>query len=322
MVDTVLQEITGRPPNISETFSTTPLPIPYREEDFSDGTILHLITNSSIRNTLISPLVSFSGDANYTTSDDSLDHAQSASLDSDEQRSNDHATRIVRAGVTPNDSLYFLYAVDLGHLMRKVIETQYAPGLPRRPWAEMEIKISRLNESVDHWLLRLPGEFDFTERNNVRSFAYQRISLGFRFYATKIVICQPCLRYLAYRSDTSCSSIDACDAMAAVCVQAACQMLDLVPDEIDMDWFYRTTPWWSVLHYIMRSMTVLLVELFTRTEPGASKAGQLVKQIRKALSWLQAMSLKDPSSKKARLVCKEIISRHGLKYGLVVDDMS
>jgi hypothetical protein len=143
MVDTVLQEITGRPPNISETFSTTPLPIPYREEDFSDGTILHLITNSSIRNTLISPLVSFSGDANYTTSDDSLDHAQSASLDSDEQRSNDHATRIVRAGVTPNDSLYFLYAVDLGHLMRKVIETQYAPGLPRRPWAEMEITISK-----------------------------------------------------------------------------------------------------------------------------------------------------------------------------------
>jgi hypothetical protein len=110
--------------------------------------------------------------------------------------------------------------------------------------------------------------------------------------------------------------------MAAVCVQAACQMLDLLQDEVDMNWFYATTPWWCVLHHIMRSVTVLLIELFTRTEPGTSEAGQLVKQIRKALSWLQAMSMKDPSSTKARLVCKEIISRYGLKYGYVVDDDS
>jgi hypothetical protein len=97
-------------------------------------------------------------------------------------------------------------------------------------------------------------------------------------------------------------------------------MLDLLPDEVDMAWFYGSTPWWCVLHHIMRPVTVLLVELFTQTEPGTSEAAQLVTRIRKALRWLQAMSIQDPSSRKAWLVCMEIISQHGSKFALVIDD--
>jgi hypothetical protein len=65
----------------------------------------------------------------------------------------------------------------------------------------------------------------------------------------------------------------------------------------------------------MQSMTILLVELFTRTHLGTPKATFLVQGVQKATRWLREMSAKDPSSQRAWLVCIDILSRHGSKFG-------
>lgn len=45
VLDTVLCVMTGRPPSSDEVFCTTPLPIPYREEDFWDEEVVQLIAD-------------------------------------------------------------------------------------------------------------------------------------------------------------------------------------------------------------------------------------------------------------------------------------
>jgi hypothetical protein len=202
--------------------------------------------------------------------------------------------------------------------MRQAIETLYSPGAARRSWGEIEMAINTFNNHADNWLTRLPVEFGFTQLDASLPFVRQRASLAFRFYTTKLVISQPCLRRLANTPATG-SLGSTCDKMAAMCVQVASQMLDLLPDEADASWLYGISPWWCVLHYVMQSTTVLLIELFTRTLPGTAEATILAAKVKKAVGWLREMSTKDESSQRAWLVCRDIISRHGVRFSLDIE---
>jgi hypothetical protein len=299
MLDTVLCVMTGRPPSSDEVFCTTPLPIPYNEDEFSNEPVVQLITDQGIRNFLMSSLL--------PSRDTSLGFPSTPT---------DRASGSER--VTPNTSLYFLYAVDLAFLMRQAIKALYAPGAARRSWLEMELAITSFNIHADNWFAGLPTEFSFTELDTSQPFVRQRASLAFRFYTTKLIISQPCLRRLANKSATG-SQGSTCEKMAAMCVQVASQMLDLLPDKADASWLYCVSPWWCVLHYVMQSTTVLLIELFTRTQPGTSEAAFLAKKVQKAVRWLREMSTKDASSERAWTVCRDIISTHGLRFALDLD---
>ncbi|KAJ5220868.1 uncharacterized protein N7469_009755 [Penicillium citrinum] len=315
MLDTLLCVVTGRPPTITENFRTTPLPLPYREEDLVEEGIAQLITDQNARNALLASLLSsyppIPGPSNATT-----ETPLSASFGSS-NRTETAAQPIVDTPV-PNISLSFLYTVDLAFLLREVIKTLYAPGATLRSWQEIETAILTFNTHTDDWLSRLPNEFHFGELDTARPFIRQRTSLGFQFYTTKLLISQPCLRRLARPlPDTPPSSV--CVTMASICVQVACQMLDMLPDEMDMNWLYGVSPWWCILHYMMQSTTVLLEELFARALPGSTEAAGLADRVQKAIRWLRAMSTNDPSSQRAWLIYMDIFARHGPKLSSKID---
>jgi hypothetical protein len=71
--------------------------------------------------------------------------------------------------------------------------------------------------------------------------------------------------------------------MATTCVESAQQMLDILPEEPDVNWLFEVLPWWCVLHYVMQSATIIMVELFARTLPGTSEAIGLGEKVQKAV---------------------------------------
>ncbi|KAJ5647977.1 hypothetical protein N7490_004349 [Penicillium lividum] len=56
---------------------------------------------------------------------------------------------------------------------------------------------------------------------------------------------------------------------------------------VHLDYF---PPWWFVLHYLMQSIVVLLITLFTWTEAGTPEAVAILRSIMKASRWLEMMS--------------------------------
>jgi hypothetical protein len=64
---------------------------------------------------------------------------------------------------------------------------------------------------------------------------------------------------------------------------------------------------------MMQSTTVLLVELFALGQRGSTEATILATKVEKAIRWLRAMSINDLSSRRAWLVCIDILSLHGSK---------
>ncbi|KAJ5288277.1 hypothetical protein N7508_011052 [Penicillium antarcticum] len=218
-------------------------------------------------------------------------------------------------------ALFMLETVllDLAHLLREAIENLYASRVAQQSWDEIEPAITTLNNRADDWLSHLPTDFDFTTPNTSHRFAQQRANLGFQFYATRLIITQPSLRSLSVQSSEARSLGARCDNLAAICVKAASQVLVLLPENTDQLWLDHLAPWWCILHNVMQSTTVLLVELFARTHPGTPKAAKIIDLVKKAIGWLKKMSVKDPASQRAWLVCKDILARHGSKFGLDKD---
>jgi hypothetical protein len=311
MLDTVLCVMTGRPPSTGETFCSTPLPLPYTEEDFKDERIMQLIIDQEARNVFMSSLLST--DPAIAARETFASRLRCVQSESKGKQVEQNAQAI-----TPNISLFFLCAVDLAFLTRQAVDILYAPRATRQSWLEIETQISTLNRNADRWLSRLPTEFYFNELDVSQPFARERAGLGFCFYATKIIISQPCLRRLSTLSGST-SPGAVCDIMAAMCVQVAGQVLDLLPDVVDTVWLYKVTPWWCALHHIMQSSTILLIALFCRVHPVIADATIIVKKVKKATRWLSEMSAKDLSSRRAWLVYMNILSRHVSKLGLDVD---
>lgn len=221
------------------------------------------------------------------------------------------------------DALSFLYAVDLALLMRRVVNTLYAPVAARSPWLEIEVAVSALDTNAEKWLSRLPAEFDFTELNITPPLPFRRqhTGLAFQFYSAKLLILQPCLRRLVQASSSRWSLGRMCNNMAGMCVQVAGKMLDLLPDEVDTAWLFELSTWWCALHYLMQSATVILVALFNQDKLGTEFTASICEKFKKAMRWIREMSIKDPSSRQAWLVYREFLSQHGFALGIEVDTM-
>ncbi|KAJ5545003.1 hypothetical protein N7535_006608 [Penicillium sp. DV-2018c] len=284
-MDSLLCVITGRMPRLPQEHCTTPLLVPYKEEDFRDEHVERLILNNQSRDSLMRSLICY----------DSLTTSNEQSKHSDPQQP-------LPDPVFPmpehqaNASLYFLYSINLAAIMRDATEILYSPGAGRKSQQDLEIAMMSLNTAADNWLARLPQVYRLTEYSVDRAFVPQRVSLAFQYYSTKLVISHPALSYQPRRDD---SPNEFYPHMAALCIKAASEMLDLLPDEPNMAWLMSCSPWWSVLHYLTQGTVVLIRQLFTQSQARAVDQDEILERVRKALRWFSRCSTTDASFKRA-----------------------
>lgn len=315
-LDASLSAMTGRPPSSNVEFCTTPLPVPFMEEQFRDETIAQIITDQEARNVFMGIFSTNRWGRSQTES--SVTPEQPGNLTPNRNKQCEQLAFSSMETLTPNISLCFLYFVELGLTMRESVDTLYAPGAARKSWREVEAAISALNSKADAWLSKLPETFRFTGPQGDVAFERQISSLAFRYYSTKLIITQPCLRHAAHKGGTP-SPGNFCDTMTDQCVDIATQMLALLPEPPDSSWLYHIAPWWCVLHYLMQAMTVLLTELFLRARPGTLQYRKVQESVDKGNRWLSDMSGRDACSQRAWLVCNDILSCYSPELAFQAD---
>ncbi|KGO78389.1 Transcription factor, fungi [Penicillium italicum] len=299
LLDILLCVVTGRMPRMQQEHCTTPLPVPYKEEDFRDEHVMRLILDIQSRGRLVASLLSFDP---TTESNDPLAHSPSPQSTSQSASPSQQ--------LQANVSLYLLYSIDLAAVMREAIEILYSPEAGRKSRNDTELAMTSLNSAADNWFARLPATYRFAEIKDDRAFVRQRTSLAFQYYSTKLVISQPALRSHMFSEDLS-ATLDT--PMAIVCLNAAGQMLDLLPNEPNISWLLGCSPWWCALHYLTQSTVVLITQLLTQNQPRASKRSESMERVQKALRWLSECSTKDPSFKRAWNNLTELLSFQGSK---------
>ncbi|KAE8396936.1 hypothetical protein BDV37DRAFT_292981 [Aspergillus pseudonomiae] len=212
------------------------------------------------------------------------------------------------AEIVPSTSLYFVYFVQLTEIMRRAIDLLYSPGFATRPWLTINTAMLDLVDETDEWLAGLPVVFQFTCHRTAHQFQRQRWSFAFRFHSVKITICRPSLCRSA-RQEPGTELYTEVQKAAELCIDSACQILDLLPNEPDIVWLNQVSPWWCVLHYLMQSVTVLLIELEYCGRYSSDNTVRVNSMIEKALVWLSALAMDSLAAQRASEVCHDLYRR-------------
>jgi len=219
----------------------------------------------------------------------------------------------------PNNSLCFLYLVDLTSIAREILKQLYSADAGRAPWSLVELTIKNSTAKADAWLSNLPDVFNFTLEQSSHLFLQQRLRLAFQFYSTRICLSYPCLYPVNQTSQYSNGSFH--HTFAILCVESACHALELIPKEPSASAMSTLTPWWCLLHYIVQAATVLLLELSFGVVHMPHKKVPIFDLTKKAIRWLLYMSNESTASHRAWVFCDIFIRRIAPNIGMTVDEL-
>ncbi|KAJ5895608.1 hypothetical protein N7495_007299 [Penicillium taxi] len=324
-----LTSILGRSSCVGQNICAISLPVPAEEETFAQPMVHKLIEGSPLLcPTLFQPATQ--SDENWT------------------------------AACQPCPSLFFYYMVDISLISQAVLNKVYSIEGVRDGSSKFEYRIQKYSVQMDRWLAKLPPSYEFTISNagpwqvnhsqlddDSLPFARERVCLAMTYYSSRILLCRPCLTYphppkIQLKNEMSTSAKLKAE-MATRGLQAACALISILPENIDLPWLARTTPSWSVLHFIMQATTALLLGLsrfsslskdVNSNEPvepsdvkpqyspllQATDLNVAIEQTKKALCWIHSMAFVDTASRRAFILCDGFARKIGLALKVDMHD--
>ncbi|PZD28374.1 fungal specific transcription factor domain containing protein [Pyrenophora tritici-repentis] len=209
------------------------------------------------------------------------------------------------------ESHYFVTYIDLTLISQKVLLNLYSPRTAIQSWEHIQTKITQLLKELEEWSKSaLPPEDHRTSSWSHRPDLHrERFLLKMYYWSTMILITRPCLCRIERRiASESERSVNFNAKMAETCVYAARQMVRLLPDQPDTGFIYSQGPWWDVVHNIMQTMAVLLLEMAYEGKHLAEEKADIITSIKKMIRWLRAMRVNDPVASRAYDVVYKILN--------------
>lgn len=315
--------LTGRVGCILDDHCTTPLPVPVLEEDFETDAGRRLLSSEHQRSMRAPSL-----NSQTPPSTDPLLSSRSISKDekntsrSPSVQNSQHGELDWAKDVTPNSALFFLHYVQLCRITQAALQHLYNPSAVMGKWSDIQTSMQALNQRVENWYRALPPAFDFGRKQRDRDLYEARLALGFYYYSTKQIINRPCLCRLDQKiPGQSDKSHDFNHASALACVNAAREQLELIPDEPNGVGLLRVGPWMTMVHLLVQSATVLMLELSFRAHHMPDQVEQILAGAKKAVRWLHALADDNLAAARAWQLCNTMLTDSAKKVGASTDDM-
>lgn len=314
--------MTGRIAGVLDEHCTAPLPVPVLEEDFDTEAGQKLLSGDHQRAVRAPSLNSPTPSANDNSSSSypgpkEEKTSRSPSVSQGQQNDLEWAK-----DVTPNSALYFLHLVQLCRITQSTVQQIYSPFAVTWKWSELQSKIQALNQRAENWYRALPTILDFGRKQRDRDLYEARLTLGFHYYAAKQIINRPCLCRLDLKiPGQSNKSNELNHASALACVNAAREQLQLIPDEPNGAGLLRVGPWVTIVHLLVQSATVLMLELSFRAHHMPDQVDSILESAKKAVRWLHALGEENLAAARAWEICSGMLVDAAKKIGRATDDM-
>ncbi len=326
-VERILAVMTGRPSSFAETDCTAPLPLPLEENSFygngptSPQTMQIFRRLSSQESRETDDSVSTPSSSSQSTRARGSPGQSSGQSIASINPAVHHLSPDRKPAITPCNALAFAYHAKLSTFTSEVLNRLYRADVMEQSWARVQSIISNLNSKLEMWRVDLPILFDFSKKQRDQHFMAQRLSLGFFYYSTLMIINRPCLCRIDRKiPNESGAAKNFNRETAARCVRAAQGMLGLLPDEPNAVGLYKIAPWWCLVHYLMQSATVLMLELSFRADHMPFEVEEVFESAKKTLEWLRSMSEDDEAARRASVLCNELLRKVASKVGRSPND--
>lgn len=197
-----------------------------------------------------------------------------------------------------NSGTYLTNIIQLCEITQGALQL-YNSNTHEQSWQEIQETISSLNEELGKWVTSLPEGLNFLrEDHQEHQYARERNSLDILYHNTRILVNRPCLCRLDRRMEQQATNATHLDKQAAsACVSSALTIASgLASDPTKcVTSIYKFGPWWNMVHTIMRSLIVLLLEVSLRPRD----RHDIVPSLKKLIRWLRAMRTNDAVARRA-----------------------
>lgn len=143
-----------------------------------------------------------------------------------------------------------------------------------------------------------------------------RAALVLLFHSTRTIINRPALcrneRQFSHQSN---ESMQINHNAAHRCVTSARAMLQFLPGGSNETNLNQSPMWWTLIHHIKRSATVLLLELAFRAEHMPSQAEEVVADAIKAVNWIHSMGAVSMAARRAWSLLKQSLQSAAQRIG-------
>ncbi|KAH7078360.1 fungal-specific transcription factor domain-containing protein [Paraphoma chrysanthemicola] len=285
-LERLLAAMTGRPSiGINRTCSV-PLPLP-----LSSGDIEETIIESR-----------FGAQTVLSTSLLARKHPTSTAEtpDSPTRTMSDYSTGSLEPA---NSGSYLKNIIQLGEITQDALNL-YTASTVGESWQGIQRVIARLTEEIEVWATSLPDGLNFFKRTHGPGHRYEREqnTLELLYHGTMILITRPCLCRLDRRiSNQTAKSSEFNQRTALTCVESAKAVARLLPAGVDIDLvaLYEAGPWWSMVHTIMQSLVVLLLEVSYEAVFFPHDRQDVLPSLKKLVRWLRAMRTSNGMARRA-----------------------
>ncbi|KAI9044445.1 Zn(II)2Cys6 transcription factor [Aspergillus affinis] len=308
--------MTGRASCISDGICTTPLPLPFEENELRDPSAAKLLGDLTLRQEYVDAALASSC-------------VRQVPLNPLGGRDARHTDKIRDStwlrSQPPSKALIFLYYVDLAVIVQEIVNRVYSLDSTMVPWSHIENRMGELRSRVDLWQSSLPEAFDFTrfaqKDDEDLDVLRGKLFLAFHFYSARITLGRPCLCRRDARQQAPHEKSTFSHDMAIVTLESAHMMLGLIPDMPDALRLYKICPWWCILHYLMQAVTVLLLELSFGCIHVPADEHRILLASKKGVRWLFAMAQFSLPSRRAWELCIGNLRRIAIGMNYDLTDM-
>lgn len=230
-----------------------------------------------------------------------------------------------RKGSPLSHQTTFVASLRLDSIVHETLTALYSPGTVSMTWARVQQTVLDLDKKLTHWQIDLtPGHLLLSNHDDPGRFHMnERMYLSFRFLSTKMLINRPSLCDVnELNAAIPCQSRASrrLDTDAAVrCISAARSLILLLPAQIDNAEFYRLTPWWCALHYLIQAGVILVTEIALDMQHMHTETESIVADSVLVVRWLHALSATNDSARRAYLsfdrLLKLALSKLGKRHG-------
>ncbi|KAK5954040.1 hypothetical protein OHC33_004611 [Knufia fluminis] len=317
--------MTGRVNCILDDHCTCPLPVPVLEEDFETPLGQKLLSKEhQTTDRMPSSNANTTAGSNSSSRSGSNTKAELSRSPSTTQSTQSPADSTLEwaKDVRPNMALYFLHLVQISRLTQVIFQRLYNPTAVQARWSEIQSQIGDLNEQLDNWYRKLPAAFDFRRSQRDKDFIEARLSLGFFYYSTKMILHRPCLCRLDRKiPGQSAKSREFNRTAAITCVTSAQDQLALIPDTPNAVGFLKVGPWTTILHNLVQAVAVLMLEISFRAHHMPEQADDMIDSAKKAIRWLHALGEDNLAAARAWQLSNMMLRNAVGKIGRTVDDL-
>lgn len=210
-----------------------------------------------------------------------------------------------------NDGTYLKCIVRLGQIQQKILTSLYSQSVISESWKDVQDTILGLNGEIELWAASIPPGLSFLNSGKEKPMAYEQNILLLHYRSTTILVNRPCLCRLDRRiPNQTQSSSEFNQKMALSCVNSAKEITAGLPDDMVAESIriYQLVPWWSVVHYIMQSIAILMLEISYDAVLGSERAGTIA-SMKKLVRWLRILRENNGMARRAYTIVLELLQK-------------